>query len=142
MAAATILTMVIPTFTNQDEKMIVIGGKLGSEPEILINMYKLLIEQDTSFHVELQPSLGKTSFVFNALKSRSVDVYPEFTGTAISEFLKETPVSTIREEVYEQARAGMLKQFNMELLKPMNYNNTYALAVPKTLVDQQNLKTI
>jgi osmoprotectant transport system permease protein len=80
--------------------------------------------------------------VFNALKSGSIDVYPEFTGTAISEFLKETAVSTDRREVYEQARAGMLKQFNMEMLKPMIYNNTYALAVPSKLADQQSLKTI
>ncbi|MEH7503718.1 osmoprotectant update ABC transporter permease/substrate-binding subunit OpuFB [Neobacillus drentensis] len=142
LAVASMLIMAIPTFTNQEQKTLVIGGKLGSEPEILINMYKLLIEKDTSFQVELKPGLGKTSFVFNALKSGSIDVYPEFTGTAISEFLKETAVSTDRREVYEQARAGMLKQFKMEMLKPMIYNNTYALAVPNKLADQQNLKTI
>lgn len=142
LAAATILIMVIPTITNQEQKNIVIGGKLGSEPEILINMYKLLIEKDTNLHVELKPGLGKTSFVFNALKSGSIDVYPEFTGTAISEFLKETAVSTNRKEVYDQARTGMLKKYGMEMLKPMIYNNTYALAVPKQLAEKEHLKTI
>ncbi|HEY2421157.1 MAG TPA: osmoprotectant update ABC transporter permease/substrate-binding subunit OpuFB, partial [Neobacillus sp.] len=142
LAAVTILIMVIPSIANQEQKKIVIGGKLGSEPEILINMYKLLIEKDTNLHVELKPGLGKTSFIFNALKSGSIDVYPEFTGTAISEFLKETAVSTDRGAVYDQAQTGMRKKYNMEMLKPMNYNNTYALAVPKKLAEQEHLKSI
>lgn len=137
-ALAIILT---PFIGHQDQK-IVIAGKLGSEPEILINMYKSLIEDETDLQVELKPGLGKTSFVFNALKSGSIDIYPEFTGTAISEFLKETAKSTDREGVYQQAREGLLEQYNMVMLKPMQYNNTYALAVPNDFADQYGIKTI
>ena len=102
------LIIVIPLMDQQDEK-IVIAGKLGSEPEILMNMYKILIEEETDLQVELKPGLGKTSFVFNALQSESIDIYPEFTGTAISEFLKETAISTDRKEVYNQAKEGLLR---------------------------------
>ena len=80
--------------------------------------------------------------MFNALRSGDIDIYPEFTGTAISEFLKETAVSTDRTEVYEQARDGMDAKFNMVLLNPMDYNNTYTLAVPQKVADQYDLKTI
>ncbi|MCC9024415.1 osmoprotectant update ABC transporter permease/substrate-binding subunit OpuFB [Bacillus nakamurai] len=142
LAAAVLIVLTISASFGQGNKNIVIAGKLGSEPEILINMYKLLIEQETDLHVQLKPGFGKTSFVFNALKSGDIDIYPEFTGTAISEFLKETPVSTDEKQVYEQAKKGMLKTFDMELLKPMKYNNTYALAVPRQLADAYNLKTI
>ncbi|UQD50817.1 glycine/betaine ABC transporter permease [Bacillus methanolicus] len=142
LTASGILFMVLPLLLGEEKKDIVIAGKLGSEPEILINMYKLLIEENTDLHVELKPGFGKTSFVFNALKSGSIDIYPEFTGTAISEFLKETAVSTDRKEVYEQARKGMLKQFNMIMLEPMDYNNTYALAVPQSTAEQYQLKSI
>ena len=45
--------------------------------------------------------------------------------------MKEEPKSTNRDEVYEQARIGMEKKYNMIMLKPMEYNNTYALAMPK-----------
>ncbi|WP_050182025.1 osmoprotectant update ABC transporter permease/substrate-binding subunit OpuFB [Domibacillus robiginosus] len=139
--AAALLVIVIPLFGRGD-KEIVIGAKLGAEPEILINMYKLLIEQDTDLTVQLKPGLGKTSFVFNALDSGSIDLYPEFTGTAISEFLKETARSTDSREVYEQAKRGMSEQFNMEMLEPMQYNNTYALAIPSSLAERNNVKTI
>ncbi|MCP3762744.1 osmoprotectant update ABC transporter permease/substrate-binding subunit OpuFB [Domibacillus sp. A3M-37] len=139
--AVSLLVIVGPFFGRQD-KEIVIGAKLGTEPEILINMYKLLIEQDTDLSVELKPGLGKTSFVFNALDSGSIDLYPEFTGTAISEFLKETAESTDSRAVYEQARDGMSEQFDMTMLEPMQYNNTYALAIPTALAEQHDIQTI
>ncbi|NRG46491.1 ABC transporter permease/substrate-binding protein [Bacillus sp. CRN 9] len=138
---AAILIMLVPVVFNQ-EKDITIAGKLGSEPEILINMYKLLIENETDLEVELQPGLGKTSFVFKALESGSIDVYPEFTGTVISEFLKEKAVSTKSDEVYEQAKVGIKEQFNMVLLEPMSFNNTYALAVPKDFAEEHELTAI
>lgn len=140
--ALGLMIIFIPLLNNSGDKDIVIAGKLGSEPEILINMYKLLIEEETDLNVELKPGLGKTSFVFNALKTGSIDVYPEFTGTAISEFLKETASSTDSEEVYNQAAKGMMDKFEMKLLEPMKYNNTYALAVPKEIADTFQLKNI
>jgi osmoprotectant transport system permease protein len=142
LSLAVLFIMVIPFLGEKNQEEIVIGGKLGSEPEILINMYKLLIEEETDHSVQLKPGLGKTSFVFTALENSNIDIYPEFTGTAISEFLKETASSTNREEVYQQAREGMRKGFDMEMLQPMDYNNTYALAVPKGFAEENGLKTI
>ncbi|MBG9812996.1 ABC transporter permease/substrate-binding protein [Priestia endophytica] len=136
------LVIIIPFAANGGKEKFIIAGKIGAEPEILINMYKLLIEQDTDLTVEIKPGFGETSFVYSALKSGSIDLYPEFTGTAINEFLKEPPISTDRKEVYNQAKEGMKEKFDLALLKPMNYNNTYALAVPKKLAQQYNLKTI
>lgn len=139
---ALALVIIIPFAANGGKEKFIIAGKIGAEPEILINMYKLLIEQDTDLTVEIKPGFGETSFVYSALKSGSIDLYPEFTGTAINEFLKEPPISTDRKEVYHQAKEGMKEKFDLALLKPMNYNNTYALAVPKKLAQQYNLKTI
>lgn len=69
-------------------------------------------------------------------------MYPEFTGTALSEFLKEEAVSNDRKEVYEQARDGLSDQFDMTLLPPMSYNNTYTLAISKQFAEQNGVKTI
>jgi len=142
LSLAVLFIMIIPFLGGKNEEEIVIGGKLGAEPELLINMYKLLIEEETDHSVQLKPGLGKTPFVFAALENGNIDIYPEFTGTAISEFLKETASSTNREEVYQQARDGMKKEFGMEMLQPMDYNNTYALAVPEQLAEENDLKSI
>ncbi|MGE7945369.1 osmoprotectant update ABC transporter permease/substrate-binding subunit OpuFB [Lysinibacillus sp. NPDC093688] len=134
--------IIFPLLNFKEKEEIVIAGKLGSEPEILINMYKLLIENETDLKVQLKPGLGKTSFVFNALKSGSIDIYPEFTGTAISEFLKEEAINNNQEDVYHQAKDGMLNKFDMVMLRPMKYNNTYALAVSKQMSEAYHLQTI
>lgn len=141
LAGIAVLIVLIPSLINPKHE-IIIAGKLGSEPEILINMYKVLIEEETDLQVELKPGLGKTSFVFNALTSGSIDLYPEFTGTAISEFLDETARSNDSQEVYEQAREGLSQQFNLVMLEPMAFNNTYALAVTQELANRYQLETI
>ncbi|KZE39888.1 glycine/betaine ABC transporter permease [Bhargavaea cecembensis] len=134
--------VMLASLFSKDESKLVIAGKLGSEPEILINMYKILIEEETDLEVELKPGLGKTSFVFNALRSGEIDIYPEFTGTAISEFLKETAETTDSREVYEQARDGLSEHFEMVLLEPMQYNNTYTLAVQEGFAEEHGLDAI
>ena len=122
---------------------LVIAGKLGPEPEILINMYKELIEHDTSFPVEVKPNFGKTSFLYEALKNGDIDIYPEFTGTVTASLLKDGPVpSNDARTVYEQSRDGIKAQDNLIFLEPMSYENTYAVAVPRVYAEANDLKTI
>ncbi|MCM3767634.1 ABC transporter permease/substrate-binding protein [Neobacillus niacini] len=139
---AAFLVITVTSFLQPKRADIIIGGKLGAEPEILMNMYKLLIEENSSLSVEVKPNMGGTTFVYNALTSGSIDIYPEFTGTVIADLLKEQPKSTNRKEVYEQAKDGLLTKLDLVLLKPMKFNNTYALAVPASLAQQYNLKAI
>ena len=68
---------------------VTIAGKLGGEPEVLINMYKDLIEQnDSKVKVTLKPNFGGTSFLFKGLQSGKIDIYPEFTGTILQTLVK------------------------------------------------------
>ncbi|WVE35570.1 ABC transporter permease/substrate-binding protein, partial [Priestia megaterium] len=92
---------------------LVIGGKIGAEQDILINMYKELIEDQTDMKVNLRASLGKTVFVFEALRNKEIDLYPEYTGTAIVTHLKEQPDSKDETQVYKQAKEGFQKKFGL-----------------------------
>lgn len=138
----SLLFIFVPSWLNGDKETLVIGGKLGTEPEILINMYQFLIEEETDLHVELEPGLGKTSFLFSALQNEDIDIYPEFTGTALTQFLKETATSNNKEEVYNQAHDGLINEYGLKLLQPMQFNNTYTLAVTTEFAEQNNLETI
>ena len=135
---------VYETVVNQKET-ITVAGKLGSEPEILINMYKELIEQgDAHVQVTLKPNFGKTTFLFSALKNGKIDIYPEFTGTILETFAK-TPVKTTglsEKETYDKAKELVNKQDKLTLLRPMAYDNTYALAVKASFKQKNHLKKI
>lgn len=138
---AMLVLMIVPLISGKD-KEIVIAGKLGAEPEIIMNMYKELIEDQTDLSVQLKPNMGKTTFVFNALESGDIDIYTEYSGTILATFLNEEAKSTDEKEVVEQARQGLAQQYNMSLLEPMAFNNTYALAVTPELAEQYQLKKI
>ena len=99
---------------------VIIAGKLGTEPDILINMYKELIEAHSDLKVELKPNFGKTAFLYEAIKSGDIDIYPEFTGTVTTTLLKEKPTpSTNAETVYKQGRDLIYKQDHLVYLEPM-----------------------
>ncbi|MBM7552615.1 ABC transporter permease/substrate-binding protein [Thalassobacillus pellis] len=129
-------------FAGEKKADITIGAKLGAEPRILINMYKLLIEDGSNLEVELIPNLGKTDVVFSALQEGSIDLYPEFTGTALVTLLEQQAESNNPEEVYHAAKKGMQEKFNMAYLQPMQFNNTYALAVREDFANRYGLETI
>lgn len=112
---------------------ITIAGKLGSEPEILINMYKDLIKQDNpKAQITLKPNFGATTFLYKALKRQDIDIYPEFTGTVLEALVKyDKPTPKSPEKTYQIAKKELSKQENMSFLKPMEYENGYDLAVTK-----------
>lgn len=128
-------------------RQVVIAGKLGSEPDILINMYKFLIEaENPDVQVVLKPNFGKTSFLFNALNSGEIDIYPEFTGTVLESLVKRPAGQQGRilnpQETYLLAKDLLAEQYQMAFLAPMKYQNTYALAVPQAYAQQHRLAAI
>ena len=121
---------------------ITIAGKLGAEPTLLINMYKEVIEKNSDIEVTLKSNFGDTTFLYNALKSNKIDIYPEFSGTVLTTFLKKNTTSTDPKKVYEEARAGIAKLDNFTYLAPMEFQDTYALAVKNSYAQKHHLKNI
>ncbi len=136
-----LLAIVVPLFGKKGDN-ITLAGKLGSEPSIITNMYKILIEDEIDDTVDVKDGMGKTSFLFNALKSDDIDGYLEFTGTVLGELTKEDLKSKKENAVYNQAKQSLEKKYDMTMLKPMKYNNTYALAVKKDFAKEHHIKTI
>ena len=131
--------------TDNTSQTITIAGKLGSEPEILINMYADLIKQDQpKTKIVLKPSFGVTSFLYKALESDRIDIYPEFTGT-VTESLGKSPVKLSQganaQITYDAARKLANSQ-GMTLTKPMKFNDTYAISVTQINAKKYQLANI
>ena len=89
-----------------EKENLVIAGKLGPEPEILANMYKILIEKNTDMTVTVKPNFGKTTFLYEALKKGDIAIYPEFTGTV-------TEVSSSRRRKSTMIQKQSIKRLEM-----------------------------
>lgn len=128
-------------------RTVTIAGKMGSEPDILINMYKDLIEQAApQTKVVLKPNFGQTSFLFNALKTQKVDIYPEFTGTVLESLVKpskqQRQLGVPGARLYKYAAQDLKHQFQMTYLAPMAYNNTYAVVIKRSYAQAHGITTI
>lgn len=123
---------------------IVIAGKLGSEQEIIINMYKILIEENTKLKVEVKENFGKTIFLYNALKSKDIDIYPEYTGTVISTLLdkKINNLSNNPKDVYRVSKKLLMEQNDLVYLEPSLFQNTYSIALKKEKSKEYGIKKI
>ena len=142
-AVLVVASFAQPYFLPMGNNKLIIAGKLGAEPDILIHLYKELIEQDSHLQVEVKPNFGKTSFLYEALKAGSIDIYPEFSGTITASLLTNPPqLANDQEAVYEAARDGIYQQDKLIYLKPMAYQNTYAIAVKEAYAMEHGLETI
>lgn len=117
---------------------------MGGEPEILINMYKDVIEEDNpNVKVVLKPNFGGTTFLFNALKTGKIDIYPEFTGTVLQSLTKtQQTIPHQASTAYQLSKKTLLKQDNLSYLAPMQYQNGYGIAVTKATAQKYQLKSI
>ncbi|MBW9149283.1 ABC transporter permease subunit [Clostridium sp. CM028] len=126
-------------FTSKDT--IVVGSKNYSEQLILGNMVASLIESNTDYKVERKMNLGGSIVTLNAIKSGAIDIYVEYTGVALVNIMKKDSISD-PDKVYNIVKDGFKKDYNVEWLKPLGFNNTYELALKQDLAKKYNLNTI
>ena len=126
---------------KKGDKTITIGTKDFTEQMVIGHIVADLIEDRTDITVERKINLGGTQVCFSALKSNAIDMYIEYSGTAHGDLLGNPPISDM-EQVYATVKRDFKELYNIEVLKQMNFNNTYALAVTKDIANTYNLKTI
>src|SRR5690242_9537267 len=99
---------------------IVIGSKNFTEQLILGEIIAQQIETKTHLYVERRFYLAGTYICQQAMLGGRIDIYPEYTGTALTAILKEQPTSD-RQQVYERVRAEYARRFNFALGKPFGF---------------------
>lgn len=124
-----------------------IGSKIFGEQYILTEIYKMLIEGYTNYKVETKTGLGGTKICFDALMNDAIDFYPEYTGTGLLVLLKpsEKTVQTVSQsadKTYKFVDSEFRKQYGIRWLKPLGFNNSYALMMRKKQSDELKIKSI
>lgn len=119
---------------------IVVGSKDFTEQFILGEMYALMLE-NAGFKVDRKLNLGGTPVAQQALLSKQIDLYPEYTGTGLLTVLKQ-PVSSDRQQVFKTVHDMYQQQFSLIWLDPAPMNNTQALAMTQEGAQKYGIKTI
>jgi osmoprotectant transport system permease protein len=119
---------------------VAVGSKDFTEQLILGELLAQAIEANSDIKVERRFELGGT-LAHEAMVAGEIDVYVEYTGTALLAILKAQP-SSDPEEVYRRVQAAYRSQFNAEWLEPLGFNNTFAILVRREDAAKLNLKTV
>jgi osmoprotectant transport system substrate-binding protein len=126
-AQAVILVLILFSGCSGKQKIIV-GSKNLTEQVLLGEIIAQHIENKLGATVDRKLNLGGTLLAHEAIKSGSIDVYPEYTGTALTTVLKQTPRSNAS-AVFDQVRTDYAAQWGLRWLPPLGFNNTFAMVV-------------
>jgi len=116
------------TFSKNQTKTIRIGTKNFTEQLILGEIMAQLIESRTDLVVERRFNLGGTMICHGALVNGEIDVYAEYTGTALTAILN-APVISDPDKAFHFVAEAYHKRFGLRWLKAFGFNNTYAITV-------------
>jgi glycine betaine/choline ABC-type transport system substrate-binding protein len=119
---------------------VIVGSKNYTESFLAANLMSELLEY-AGYPVERKLGLGGTAVIQQALVSGEIHIYAEYTGTALLAILK-LPVKNDPNEVYQIVKDEYLKRFNLVWLKPIGFNDTYALAMKRERAKELNIKKI
>jgi osmoprotectant transport system substrate-binding protein len=108
-----------------------VGSKNFTEELILGELYAQTLEHG-NVAVTRKLNLGTTDIAMAALKRTEIDLYPEYTGTALLNVLHQPPESDPK-HAYETVRGAYAKQFGLTWLAPSPFDDTQALATTQAV---------
>ena len=120
---------------------IVIGSKNFTESLILGELMAQQIESQTSLKVERRFYLAGTYICHQAVLAGRVDIYPEYTGTALSAILKQKPEGD-RVQVYLRVKNEYEKRLGLTLGPAFGFNDTFAMEIRGDDARRLNIKTL
>ena len=120
---------------------ITIGSKFFTEQVILAELLAQHIEARTSIPVERKTNLGGTLLVHKALQAGQLDLYVEYTGTALTAVLNELPPGDSA-AVYHRVKQLYSDGFHLELTEPLGFENTFAMVIRGDDAKNLHLRTI
>jgi osmoprotectant transport system substrate-binding protein len=123
------------------EDRIVIGSKNFTEQLVLGEIIAQQIENKTHLPVERRFYLAGSYICHQAILGGRIDIYPEYTGTALTAILKQQP-SNNPEQVYNQVKSEYAKRFNLEVGQTFGFNDTFAIEIRGDDARRLGLKTI
>ena len=139
-ASLTALAAILVLGGCQSGPKIVVGSKNFAEQLLLGEIAAQQIERRLHVTVERKLQIGGTLLAHEALVKGDIDLYPEYTGTALTAVLKQItnddPAMTLAE-----VRNGY-KQWNLRWMDPLGFDNTFAMVIRRSDADRHHIQSL
>jgi osmoprotectant transport system substrate-binding protein len=138
---SVVAAVLLPSCSPSHADRIVIGSKNFTESFILGELMAQEIEGHTNLKVERRFYLAGTYICHQAILAGRIDVYPEYTGTALTAILKER-ASSDRQQVYQLVKSEYERRFGLTLGGPFGFNDTFAMEIRGEDSRRLNIQTL
>ena len=128
---AALIVCAIVSGCSGGKHAIRVGSKNFTEQVVLGEIIAQHIENRLRVTVERSLNLGGTLLAHQALVNGQIDLYPEYTGTALTAVLKD-PIETDARAVRERVRAEYASRYQVDWLEPLGIDNGFAMVVRKS----------
>lgn len=107
---------------------IVVGSKNFTEQLVLGEIFAQMLEHYCQAPVDRRFYLAGTYICQQAILARRIDVYPEYTGTALAAVLKQK-ASGDAAQVYEEVKREYQQKFDLDVMPALGFNNSFAMVM-------------
>ncbi len=135
------LLLAAATLTCSRPQRIVVGSKNFTESDLLAEIVAQQIERRAGIPVERRLHLGGTFVCHQAITTGAIDLYVEYTGTAFTAILKQSPIAN-PDSVLRFVKTAYARQFQLRWTAPFGFNNTFAILVRHADATRYRLATI
>ena len=136
-----LLALLLSSCAPSHSDRIVVGSKNFTESLILGELLAQQIEAHAQMKVERRFYLAGTYICQQALLAGRIDIYPEYTGTALTAILKRK-VGGDKTEVYQRVKSEYETRLGLTLGPPFGFNDTFAMEIRGDDARRLNLKTL
>lgn len=151
--AAILLAIAVVLISCTDRRdIIVVGSKNFTEQAVIGELIAQHLESHTHLRVQRRFYLSGSYICQQALLAGRIDLYVEYTGTALAAILKEPLPSESsnpgdsakpsREVVFDRVRSDYARKFNLEVEPSLGFNNTFAIVIRGEDARAFGLKTL
>jgi glycine betaine/choline ABC-type transport system substrate-binding protein len=119
---------------------VIVGSKNFTEQVLLGEIVAQHLETAGGFVVERKLNLGGTLLAYEAVKQGGIDLYPEYTGTALTAVLGQ-PAARDPAAVRKRVRDGYAPQ-GLVWLEPLGFDNTFAMVVRSDVARRDALRSL
>src|SRR5580658_674773 len=146
-----LISMLMTACGPSRANLIVVGSKNFTEQLILGEIIAQQIENKTHLLVERRFYLAGTFICQQAILAGRIDIYPEYTGTALTAVLKQQPniqqanheqASGDKLEVYRRVKQGYESKFGLTVGPPLGFDDTFAMVIRGEDARRLHLKTL
>lgn len=141
LAAAVLALGLLAAACGGDRDRIAIGSKFFTEQDLLGELVATWIERTTDLEVERRLHLGGTFVCHEALTSGELDLYVEYTGTALTAILGREPLHDPA-AVLDTVRRTYRERWDLTWTEPLGFENTFAVLVRASTADSLDLETV